>query len=105
MDEKECAQAGCGFGELGHGCAIARSRGCCTRKGYSLQANKKTREGAQIIPTATLSLQHINETVTAALAAGEPVISVDAKKRELIGDFKAVGREFQPKGSRSRSRA
>ena len=49
-------------------------------------------------PTATRSLQHINETVSAAIAAGEPVISVDAKKRELVGDFKAVGREFEPKG-------
>ncbi|MEO6997251.1 MAG: ISAzo13 family transposase [Terracoccus sp.] len=40
----------------------------------------------------------MNDTVAAAILAGEPVISVDAKKRELIGDFKAVGREFQPTG-------
>ena len=67
-------------------------------KGYSLQANKKTREGAQH-PDRDLQFQHIDQTVTEALAAGEPVISVDAKKRELIGDFKAVGREFEPKGT------
>jgi hypothetical protein len=67
-------------------------------KGYSLQANKKTREGAQH-PDRDAQFQHINETVSEALAAGEPVISVDAKKRELIGDFKAVGREFEPKGA------
>jgi hypothetical protein len=66
-------------------------------KGYSLQANKKTREGVQH-PDRDAQFEHLNEAVTAAIAAGEPVISVDAKKRELIGDFKAVGREFEPKG-------
>jgi Rhodopirellula transposase DDE domain len=66
-------------------------------KGYSLQANKKTREGAQH-PDRDAQFAHINETVSAAIEAREPVISVDAKKRELIGDFKAVGREFEPKG-------
>jgi transposase len=68
------------------------------RLGYSLQANKKTREGAQH-PDRDAQFEHINQTVTQALAAGEPVISVDAKKRELIGDFKAVGREFEPTGT------
>ncbi len=67
-------------------------------KGYSLQANKQTREGAQH-PDRDAQFEHINQTVSAAIAAGDPVISVDAKKRELVGDFKAVGREFQPKGT------
>jgi Rhodopirellula transposase DDE domain len=66
-------------------------------KGYSLQANKKTREGAQH-PDRDAQFQHINATVVEAIALGEPVISVDAKKRELVGDFKAVGREFELKG-------
>ena len=66
-------------------------------KGYSLQANKKTREGTQH-PDRDAQFEHINQTVKDAIAAGEPVISVDTKKRELIGDFKAVGREFEPKG-------
>jgi hypothetical protein len=66
-------------------------------KGFSLQANKKTREGAQH-PDRDAQFQHINQTVIAAIAAGQPVISVDTKKRELIGDFKAVGREFEPIG-------
>jgi len=66
-------------------------------KGYSLQANKKTREGVQH-PDRDAQFQHIAETVGAALKAGEPVISVDTKKRELIGDFKAVGREFELTG-------
>ena len=42
--------------------------------------------------------RHISQTVQAALDAGEPAISVDAKKRELVGDFKAVGRELAAKG-------
>ena len=66
-------------------------------KGYSLQANRKTREGAQH-PDRDAQFQHINQTVAAALAAGEPAISIDSKKRELVGDFKAVGREFEPSG-------
>jgi hypothetical protein len=49
-------------------------------------------------PGSRRQFAHINDTVSEAIAVGEPVISVDAKKRELIGDFKAVGREFQPKG-------
>ena len=66
-------------------------------KGYSLQANKKTREGAQH-PDRDAQFAHINQTVAEAIAAGQPVISVDTKKRELVGDFKAVGRELEPKG-------
>ncbi len=66
-------------------------------KGYSLQANEKTREGAQH-PDRDAQFQHINQTVAAAIAAGQPAISIDSKKRELIGDFKAVGREFEPAG-------
>ncbi len=65
--------------------------------GYSLQANAKTREGASH-PDRDAQFRHISESVQAALAAGEPAISVDAKKRELVGDFKAVGRELAPKG-------
>ena len=66
-------------------------------KGYRLQANKKTREGASH-PDRDAQFAHINKTAEEAITAGEPVISVDTKKRELVGDFKAVGREFEPKG-------
>ena len=65
--------------------------------GYSLQANKKTREGASH-PDRDAQFAHINQTVTDAISAGQPVISVDTKKRELVGDFKAVGRELEPTG-------
>jgi len=65
--------------------------------GYSLQANAKTREGASH-PDRDAQFRYISQTVKAALDAGQPAISVDAKKRELVGDFKAVGRELAPKG-------
>jgi len=66
--------------------------------GYRLQANKKTREGASH-PDRDAQFQHISQTAAAAIAAGQPVISVDTKKRELVGDFKAVGRELEPAGT------
>jgi hypothetical protein len=65
--------------------------------GFRLHANQKTREGKDH-PDRDAQFRHINETARAALAAGEPTISVDAKKRELVGDFKAVGREYEPTG-------
>jgi hypothetical protein len=65
--------------------------------GFRLHANQKTREGKQH-PDRDAQFGHINKTARTALAAGEPVISVDAKKRELVGDFKAVGREWEPTG-------
>ncbi len=67
------------------------------RLGYSLQANAKTREGASH-PDRDAQFRHINATVKAALHAGEPAISVDTKKKELVGDFKNGGREWRPKG-------
>jgi transposase len=67
------------------------------RMGYSLQANQKTREGADH-PDRDAQFAHINDTVARAIEHRQPVISVDTKKRELIGDFKAVGRELEPKG-------
>jgi hypothetical protein len=65
--------------------------------GYSLQANAKTREGGDH-PDRDAQFEHINAAVAAARAAGEPAVSVDAKKKELVGDFKNGGREWGPKG-------
>lgn len=65
--------------------------------GYSLQANAKLREGRQH-PDRDRQFWHLNQTVKAALGAGEPVISVDTKKKELIGDYKNGGREWRPQG-------
>jgi transposase len=71
--------------------------------GYSLQANAKTREGASH-PDRDAQFRHINATVTAALQASQPAISVDTKKKELVGDFKNHGRELRRKGQPERVR-
>ena len=65
--------------------------------GYSLQANRKTREGNQH-PDRNAQFEHINQQVTTFLRQRQPVISVDTKKKELVGDFRNVGEEWQPKG-------
>lgn len=65
--------------------------------GYGCQANRKTREGTNH-PDRDAQFTHINTTVQTAIAAGEPAISVDTKKKELVGDFKNPGRELRPKG-------
>jgi len=67
------------------------------RSGYSLQANRKTKEGAGH-PDRDAQFGHINAVAAEAIDAGEPVISVDTKKKELIGDFKNGGCEWRPKG-------
>ncbi len=67
------------------------------RLGFSLQANAKTREGTSH-PDRNAQFEHINAEVKAFQAAGEPVISVDTKKKELVGDFKNGGLELRPKG-------
>lgn len=65
--------------------------------GYSLQGNNKRLEGAQH-PDRNAQFQHINETVRRQLESGEPAISVDTKKKELMGNYKNTGRELHPKG-------
>jgi hypothetical protein len=65
--------------------------------GYSLQANGKQREGSQH-PDRNAQFEHINARTAQHLASGHPVISVDTKKKELVGSFKNAGRELRPKG-------
>ncbi len=65
--------------------------------GYSLQANRKTREGTDH-PDRNAQFEHINRRVKRQLKCHAPVISVDTKKKELVGDFKNSGREWRPKG-------
>jgi hypothetical protein len=67
------------------------------RLGFSLQANRKTREGTSH-PDRNAQFEYINTQVNAFQAAGQPTISVDTKKKELVGDFKNGGRELRPKG-------
>ena len=65
--------------------------------GYSLQANRKTKEGAAH-PDRDAQFQHINEQTKVFQQRGQPVVSMDTKKKELVGDFKNGGREWQPIG-------
>ncbi len=65
---------------------------------YSLQGNRKTLEGSKH-PDRDAQFRYINGCVNKALAAGAPAISVDTKKKELVGDFRNAGREWRPKGS------
>ena len=65
---------------------------------YSLQANRKTLEGTNH-PDRNAQFEHINEAVTAQLKRGQPAISVDTKKKELVGRFKNGGRAWRPQGN------
>jgi transposase len=65
--------------------------------GYSLQANRKRLEGTQH-PDRNAQFEHINETIRRQLEANEPVISVDTKKKELVGSYKNAGRELRAQG-------
>ena len=66
--------------------------------GFSLQANAKVIEGHQH-EDRDAQFGYLNQRVGEHIAAGQPVISVDTKKKELVGEFKNGGREYQPKGS------
>jgi transposase len=71
--------------------------------GYSLQGNRKTLEGTSH-PDRDAQFMHINAQVEAFQRRGQPVISVDTKKKELVGDFKNGGREWRPQGDPVRVR-
>ncbi len=86
-----------GLRELGHRIAHNVVADLLRDMGYSLQANRKTLEGSNH-PDRDAQFAYINEQVKAALVANEPAISVDTKKKELVGDFKNAGREYHPKG-------
>ena len=66
--------------------------------GYSLQANRKNREGSSH-PDRDAQFRYIRRTIRRFQAATQPVISVDTKKKELVGDFKNAGRQWRPKGT------
>ena len=67
------------------------------QSGYSLQANRKTREGSSH-PDRNAQFEYINRQVRAFQKRQQPVVSVDTKKKELVGDFKNPGEEWHPKG-------
>jgi hypothetical protein len=86
-----------GLGDLGHRVCHNVVADLLRAMGYSLQANRKTLEGTSH-PDRDAQFGYLNTQVKEALAAGEPAISVDTKKKELVGDFKNGGREYRPKG-------
>ena len=82
---------------LGHPITWVTVARCLDDMGYSLQANRKTKEGPQHA-NRDAQFRYINRQVKALIAAGDPVISVDAKKKEMVGPFKNAGRTWRPKG-------
>jgi hypothetical protein len=84
--------------EQGHEVSRTLVAELLTDAGYSLQGNRKTTEGDSH-PDRDAQFGYINTQVTAALAEQHPVISVDTKKKELVGDFRNNGREYRPQGS------
>lgn len=85
------------LGKMGHKVSHTHIGKMLVNLGYSLQGNQKTLEGTSH-PDRNAQFEYINTQTTNRLAVGEPVISVDTKKKELIGHFKNNGRTWQPKG-------
>jgi hypothetical protein len=88
----------------GHGVSYRTVAALLHDLDYSLQANRKTREGASH-PDRDAQFEHINRQVRSFQRAGQPVVSVDTKKRELVGDFKNPGQEWRPGGNPEKVRA
>jgi Rhodopirellula transposase DDE domain len=86
-----------GLREKGHQVSDFVVRRLLREGGYSLQANVKTAEGGQHVDRDA-QFGYLNDQAVAHMATGDPVISVDSKKKELVGNFKNGGREWHPKG-------
>ena len=71
--------------------------------GYSLQGTSKQKEGAQHVDRDA-QFRHINDTAVAFMAEDQPVISVDAKKKEIVGEYSNAGREYQPQEKPQRTK-
>lgn len=82
---------------LGHGVSADTVGDLLREEGFSLQAGAKTLEGRQH-PDRDAQFRYINEQARGHMGAGQPVISVDTKKKELIGDYKNAGRQWRPTG-------
>ncbi|MBK8015034.1 MAG: ISAzo13 family transposase [Deltaproteobacteria bacterium] len=81
----------------GHSTSMKMVSSLLKQLGYSLQANRKRLEGAQH-PDRNAQFEHINETLRLQLEANQPAISVDTKRKELVGSYKNDGRELRGKG-------
>lgn len=82
---------------LGHPASPRTVGRLLNEAGYSLQSNRKTKEG-DAHPDRNAQFEYIHQTAKGFQDRGQPVISVDTKKKELVGDFKNAGREWRPKG-------
>ncbi len=82
--------------EMGHAISPNSVRKLLTEIGFSRQVNRKAEEGASH-PDRNAQFEYINAQVLAAQAAGQPVISADTKKKELIGNYKNAGADWRPK--------
>ena len=82
------------LGKLGHKISHTVVGELLKKQKFSLQANSKTREGADN-PDRDAQFGVVNDAVKTAMAENQPVISVDTKKKELVGDFKNAGREWR----------
>ena len=82
---------------MGHDVSRRIVTGLLHESGYTLQANRKTREGSQH-PDRDAQFGYLSDQVCLHQLQGHPVISVDTKKKELVGNFKNPGKEWRPKG-------
>ena len=87
--------------EMGHPISADTVRKELVKLGFSRQSNRKADEGSKH-PDRDAQFEHINAKVVAAQAQQQPVISVDTKKKELIGNFKNGGTDYRPKGNPQR---
>jgi Rhodopirellula transposase DDE domain len=87
-----------GLREKGHRVQYVTTAKLLRGLGYSLQANAKTREGRQH-PDRDAQFRHIDAVARRTIDKRQPMLSIDTKKKELVGNFKNAGREWRPKGS------
>jgi hypothetical protein len=86
---------------MGHSISPNSVRKLLTEVGFSRQVNRKADEGSSH-PDRNVQFEYINAEVLAAQAAGQPVISVDTKKKELVGNYRNAGSDWRPKGDPQR---
>ena len=97
MDNQVAATPGRGVDRQGHAVSAPTVGRLLKENGFSLQGTAKTLEGAQH-PDRDAQFHYINEQVKDHQADSEPVVSVDTKKKEQLGDLPAAGREWRPRG-------
>ena len=97
MDLQEHPDVGSGTDSTGAPSKLYDGRRLLRQAGYSLQGNRKTKEG-ESHPDRNAQFEHINAMVKRFQKRGQPVISVDTKKKELVGNLKNGGREWMPQG-------